>query len=727
MMIEQTKRRSILPLCVLMESSLFLAFLISPILQYSIYSLFQRLFNEKVGFVKEVYHTWREGIIDFSSGRIVLMELLTITFFILGMRFVLKKEEYYALLFKYRYVIAIFVLIVIVMNKLNGDSFAVYDILGGIQKDYQTDTTYPFFGQVRAIRSDEYMVSNALVLQAMINGTYYINKGILGVATNPFLLVQWFLSFLGIEYEYSFYWYFKQVLALLISFEFFRILTKDNRRISVLCTLMIYLSAFYLWWGFPPQIYATQGALVGLYYFIRSEKKVYRVLWLYIIGCFAYAYASNLYPAWQVPIAYISIAIAIWIIVDNIDYIKRFTFFDKTIIVLAIIFVIAGGLFFVYSSMDYIEKISNSVYPGMRYDYGGSNAGWVFMKLFSYIPGTLFAYKDFVSPNACEIASIISFFPIPTLLIWWQCWKNREKKNNLLVYLLSAVGIFIFIYCVLGLPEVVATISLMRYSTSARAVDMIGYIQVIFIAIYISRECVYRESIIENESRKKQVIRIIVAVVFVALIIWRTVVFHRDTSYLALKDILILDVLFGLVIVMLLFIHYEKLYRLFVILGAIICICTGLYVRPISIGLDSLYAKPVADEIQELVSGDDSKWIAIGGDSYSSFATLNGADTINMVNTVPNIELWSKVDKNGIYQEVYNRYAHVSIDFTEEDTSFELVVLDAMVVHLSYDDISKLDVKYIFSNQALLYNSKEIEFKQIYVEDGAYIYEVVYK
>ena len=102
----------------------------------------------------------------------------------------------------------------------------------------------------------------------------------------------------------------------------------------------------------------------------------------------------------------------------------------------------------------------------------------------------------------------------------------------------------------------------------------------------------------------------------------------------------------------------------------------------------------------------------------------NGVPTINSTNTYPNLELWRKLDPAGNYEDIYNRYAHVSVEFTEEDTSFELLYTDSILLKLSYKDFRKTGVKYIVSLEELASDQEETELEEIYNEYGTYIYQV---
>ena len=78
-------------------------------------------------------------------------------------------------------------------------------------------------------------------------------------------------------------------------------------------------------------------------------------------------------------------------------------------------------------------------------------------------------------------------------------------------------------------------------------------------------------------------------------------------------------------------------------------------------------------------------------------------------------------------REIYNRYAHVNCKIINEKSNIELLFADNISINLNYNDLEKLDIKYILSKDKDI-NSEEyglnVDFEKIYEEDGMYIFEV---
>ena len=118
--------------------------------------------------------------------------------------------------------------------------------------------------------------------------------------------------------------------------------------------------------------------------------------------------------------------------------------------------------------------------------------------------------------------------------------------------------------------------------------------------------------------------------------------------------------------------------------------------------------------------------MALSSGVVGNYMVACGAPTINSVNYVPNMEMWKKLDPAGADDEVYNRYAHINIELTNKETTMELAQTDFINLFLSYDDLEKLDVSYLYAPYPLK-DQKNVSFKELYHERDVYLYQVQYQ
>lgn len=659
-------------------------------------------------------------------GTKILFDRIQIIFFIIlfGMfHFIFNVKNMYLLLFKKRWFIAGLVLLFLVINRYHGDSMSMFDSY--IQPGQGSEYVQPVFGVPRAIRSDEWVVGNPTYLSTqyldnptgkyneLLRATDTVNGNYIGFysVSNPVQLIRAVLAkFVGYEYAYSFGWFAPILLMILFTIEFFMIISEGKRLLSVCGTCMIVLSSYYLWWGFPSMLLAAHASIVCVYYFIQSTDVRRKIVFAFGTAIFASNFALSLYPAWQVPLGYITLAILVWMVHEHWARIKKLSKCDWAIMGGTILFILGIIISYSFAKRDYTTAITQTLYPGSRIDAGG----FAIDKLFNYIAAVLFPYKDI--GNASESSACISFFPIPMLFGLYMWIKNKKKDWLLAAFLV--VGVFLTIYTTIGLPMVIAKYTLMTFSTSARAVDMLGYLQVLIFVCVLSHY--------ERNQRLPQVVGGIIGgvVAIISVIIAK----HYFSDYMSQLYLVIAFCVLTIIFWTFLSNISLKMEKIGLVIIICVSMITGVYVRPLAKGTDAIYSKPLAKKITAIAEKNHKeKWLACGGMVLPSFVLACGASTINSVNTYPNMELWEKLDPTGRYNEVYNRYAHVNLQFTNEDTSMQLLSPDAMILNLSYKDVKKTNAKYIVSLTELTTDNGYVKFNEIYNEYGSYIYEIKYK
>ena len=148
-------------------------------------------------------------------------------------------------------------------------------------------------------------------------------------------------------------------------------------------------------------------------------------------------------------------------------------------------------------------------------------------------------------------------------------------------------------------------------------------------------------------------------------------------------------------------------------------------------GLGVIDDNRLSQAIRQIEQTDDGIWIAESGSWVEgNFIAMNGGSVINSTNTYCNTEMWSKIDPSGQYEEIYNRYAHISISLIKDTpTTIELVQPDLIQLNLNIDDLELLGVKYILTPRELEeFNSEECSFVKVNNEPdfSRRIYEVQY-
>ncbi len=642
----------------------------------------------------------------------------------------INYKTLYSFVFRYRYALAFFAFIILVASKINFSSIGLYDSY--IQPGSGSEFVNPIFGHSQPVRSDEWAVSTprALTYQYCAGEKYNDiimaiqtpNLQASGIMLSPAMLAKpfcWGYLFLPVEYAVSFNWCSLLFVSLLAAVELFNIISNKNKLFSVMGGIIVAFSSFCMWWSGCAVLAYGMAAVAGIYNFLSADSYKKRMVFGAVVAIFGSAFVCTLYPAWLVPLGYIFLAVIIWGFVKNIGNIKKFKKIDWIIFSTTIALAIGIIAIYYYNQIEYATAVSNTVYPGSRRESGG----YALNELLYYPASLAFPFKavDGAYPFS-EYGTFFSLFPIPMLISIYLLFKT--KKKDLLSMLLLAVSLYFTVYCTVGVPDIVATISLMSFSTAARTAPILGFAQILLLvrSMYLIKE--------NDCGIPKRIIMPIVAVYSIFVVLWCDKVLpfedYMSTAYMSVVGLYIF-----FVIVCCVGRINEILQKIAVVsLVAIICI-TALFVLPIRKGLDSIYSKPVAQKVMSIVDKDpDAKWVALDQWIESGFYVACGAKVINSNNYIPNYELWETLlDDKGLeeYNSVYNRYCHLIVSLTTESTQPILNQEDLVTLKLNYSQLEDIDVKYIVAKcEVVIPKEYDIDIEQLYAENGAYIYQVEY-
>lgn len=647
----------------------------------------------------------------------ILLEVLTFTF-------VLGPKRFLGKLFEYRWMVALCVWVFCIVNQYHGDSLGAYNFF--IQPGEGSEYVIPIYGDIPIIRSDEWAVSTPAKFSSsygdnpyglyndVLRGGNTLN-GISGIHVCATSLVKNVFAFLypllGARYGFCAEWWGQIILTFMVSIELFLIVSRRKRLPAFTGGCLVAFSAFYLWWGFPMVIWTSEAALVCFYYFIVTNSRFWRVMCgLGLVASFG-MFCTIFYPAWQVPFGFVALALAVWIIHDNFEKIKSLKLLDYMIFLCSLF--ACGALLLMYfgENAEYLKSIAATVYPGHRESTGGE----LWEKLFLYIQAPYYAYKDIGITS--EYGAFLSLFPM-SFIAGILCFIGSIKDKKANWYLGGLIVLFIpfTLYVVTGLPLWLCKITLLTYSTATRMTDVIGYMGVLFIVGVLS---------VNREETKiiclPNIVYCIVGILSVAMAIFACG--KLVPGYMSLAMCMASMVAALLLVFSISPCAGSRAKRVAMYGMIIISVITSIGIRPLMKGYDAVFSKPVAKKIQELVSENpDALWIGSDGSIvYQGFLAFLGAKTENTTNKYPDMEFWHKIDPDGEYEDIYNRYCHVHVDFTTDETYMELQTADSVDLYLGYKDIDLLGIEYIFSNCELNAENQD-ELTLIYSDDGAYIY-----
>lgn len=638
-----------------------------------------------------------------------------------------KKNKILDFIYKYRFIIAIVLIAIGVLFSLHGSSISLWNTV------YNTGITDNsiLFGNWRPIRSDEWAVTTPFIFSQFHNGFKYFTDIIRGLPNTevfslyglPVLnILEIFRPFhlgyilLGFEKGLSFFWVARFIALFLITFEFSMIITNKNKRLSLISAFMVSLAPTVQWW------FATNGtvelfvfgelAIILLYKYMNTENFKSRLLMLFFMMICAGGYILILYPAYQIPMFYVFLFLAIYIIIDNRKKCKITKKDIISIIVMLLIFISLMTYAF-FMSKETIITTLNTVYPGSRTENGGG----AFKKYISYIGNIFLPYKELgLQRPTVEEAAMFGLFPIG--IITSILYMVKSKKKDLLTIFLLIPYIILGIFAIIGFPDWLAKVTLLSFSLPERPLLAIGFIDILLLI----------RSLSITEKSMKIWKAAIVTFVLSAVLVFAC---HKlNSAYIGIYSCALL---FAMCCWLFFFaFEYNTKYGKYLFTLGIIgtMFVAGFTVNPIVKGTDMIEDSKILAAVEKHNSEDEGIWLAEAiGFPGPNYLTMAGVSTINSTHAYPNLEFCRKLDPEGKYEDIYNRYAHIYIEVVEKEApeKFVLVAPDTYRIYITADELKTMNIKYIFTVRIMEnYENENVSFDLLYDVDTYRIYKVNY-
>ena len=624
-----------------------------------------------------------------------------------------------------RYIIITAIFVLCVICKLNLSSINVWKSFINEDGGYKT-----ILGVERTIRADEWLVQSPTMLAQTLNQDGYkmynshIMQGncnilmtggpVLNYATIAKPLTWGFILF-GTEYGFSWWWMLRIILLLVVSFEVARIITKKDNILTIAGTLMLAIAPGIMWWFSTAIVdaYIWGMAIVVLFhiYMENLEKENWKKILIAIgmvISIPAFPFA--LYPAYQVPLAYV---ILIFMINDLIKNFKKLKIKDYIIMGLTLLFAFSIIAYFIFFAWNDIQTMMGTVYPGSRFEMGGDFTINQFIAGFTNI---FLPYSKSIA-NPCEISTYMySTVGLIGLIIYYiNNWKKEKitDSNKILEVGLICLYAFFFTWLYIGFNKILSQITFLYYSPTARTQLLLGMVGTLLTLMLMKK---FEDRNIMN--KKNSIVISLLAVIGAYILI-------KNSSYREFFTTVKLEII-SVVIFAIVYSVLQINKKAFGYTMCIIYILAGATINPISSGLGIIYKTDLAKEIQTICKEDeDALWI--GRYNWSGqYLLANGANTLNGVNSYPNFQWLNIVDPEKKYNDVYNRYAHIGI-ILADNTEFRLLTTDSYEVDLNYENLKDIGVKYYFTDVNYsddIRTKFHLSIKYENMEKNQYIYQI---
>ncbi len=655
-----------------------------------------------------------------------LMICFFVVIFFISLHFILDIHKMYSFIYKWRFAVGAAIVLFGVILNLNGSSIACWN---NFVPAHDSNT---ILGEPRPIRSDEYGTFTSFSISQgygdnsynwfsdIIRGTKTDTvivygqpvKHILSILFRPFLTG--FLVF-GAGRGLAFFWWGRFVCLWLVTFELSMLITDKKKLLSAFGATICALAPVVQWWfainGLAEMMIFGGLAVLMLHRFMNDKVFWHRLICLFVLYCCAGGYIMTFYPAWMIPLAYAYLALVIWVIITNFKncHLRWYDFLSIT----GVLLLFGASMIYIYSkSGDTINLVLNTAYPGKRIVTGGGDLKGFFRSFGNFF----FTFQqEGIPSNVCEASTFWDFFPLG--IIGGIFVMLRYKKKDWLIILLLIFETILGIYIIFGLPEIAAKITLLSMSMSKRALVGAGFINILLLLRTLS---LYRK---EPDNKHLYLI----SVLYTIYILLGSHIAYGN--YLNKLNYIILAALAFAAVYSILKNKSHPCY--IVVYSVFILYCSTAFVNPLQRGTANVTETELAKAIQSISEKDSNgKWI-VDSMTYpmTNYTIMQGAPTINSTSTYPALDRWAKFDKEGKYEEIYNRYAHITIDMIpveyKPENKFELYSPDAFRVYLNADELYNIDVRYIFTNRDLSsYGSERTSITLLDTKQGYNIYKL---
>lgn len=338
------------------------------------------------------------------------MEIKYTMFYLVLLAFFLiiayKKKEWIEKIYKHRFLTAFIIFAITVIFQVSGSSIGIWNNFFGTT---ETINEGVLLGKSQGIRSDEWATFTIFNFSQKYNTLKpfsFFSNSIRADKTDLFLEYGGPVLDIGIIYRIfqvgyilfgnsrglAFFWNARFIMLIMVTFELMMVITNKKKKLSLLGTMLIALSPIVSWWfsinGLVEMLISMQLAIVLLDKYMLETNFKKRILYLIGIAISAGTFLFVFYPSWEIPLAYVTAGLGIWIIIKNY---KKCKIYKRDIISIGIIVSIFGITlgYLLTKSWNTIEIILNTVYPGSRLEIGGG----CIAKLFEYPINTFFNSK----------------------------------------------------------------------------------------------------------------------------------------------------------------------------------------------------------------------------------------------------------------------------------------------------------------------------------------------
>jgi hypothetical protein len=555
---------------------------------------------------------------------------------------------------------ALTVFILFCAFRLHGSATSIWDYhIAG-----ETPHNGLLWGHPKGIRSDEITVFTPDIFSQVYSETAFSSKNrTVGGAQSVFFwsfpvnhfieiprFYLWPFHILPIDWAFSVYWNLKGLILFVGSYLLLLLLTGSRAWLSAAGALWIYFSGFTQWWFshcLPESIGFAALTLVGALYLMLSRKRLLVYAGAIVLALSLLNFALIFYPPFTIPLGWVMLSAGLGIFIEKRKLLLGPDPLKVRWVLLAIVLAICGATLgaFLLEAQGTVQMIRQTVYPGQRFNVGGSETLLTFF--ISFIDSVFTEnHVPAIASNICTGTHyyLIGLLVLPVILIT----RRGHTRFSVVDALLTFCVLMLVVFMVVGFPHWLAGATLLSASESKRAKIGVGLAAIFLQMRYFSRTSRGRRI----EAEDWQLALSLLALLSV------TFVFFQTTSAYALPGRAI-AMLLAVNAALVLFAVSGQAGRFFAVMLALL-LTHNYLINPIATGFTAVTRKNLYQEVCKIRrSGPAAKWVVFGPFQIGNFLKFCGVEVISGNKFYPVFEYNNLLDPQHHYINIWNSYSHV--------------------------------------------------------------------
>ena len=256
------------------------------------------VYHSELAYTNNVKNLILKGIKYFYSLKVLLLFVVNGVLLYIFYRF---KEKILSFMYKYRYLIAVFIFILCLIFEVNGSSIGMWNKYLPNGNEVSDGV---LLGSSKPIRTDEWAVSTPMAFSQYNGGKdsfSYFSKVIRGTSTDTFIVYgqavkdiamvfrPFYLGYLIFSQGrgLSFFWCGRLIALFMVTFELGMLLTKKNKKLSVIMAALVSFAPVVQWWfainGFVEMLIFGQLAVLMINKYMLNDNYIKRFICVLLI------------------------------------------------------------------------------------------------------------------------------------------------------------------------------------------------------------------------------------------------------------------------------------------------------------------------------------------------------------------------------------------------------------------------------------------------------------